>query len=165
VRAALRCIRCGACMNHCPVYQSVGGHSYGWVYAGPIGSILTPMYVGLDKAQDLPAASTLCNHCGSVCPVKIPIPDLLRKLREKAYATGLRPWYERAGLKAWSFFARRPALYALATRVGVRVMKFLGGREGWFHRLPIGAGWTEGRDLAAPPGRTFRELYRERTSR
>jgi L-lactate dehydrogenase complex protein LldF len=165
VRAALRCIRCGACMNHCPVYQSVGGHSYGWVYAGPIGSILTPMYVGLDKAQDLPAASTLCNHCGSVCPVRIPIPDLLRKLREKAYATGLRPWYERAGLKAWSFFARRPALYALATRVGVRVMKFLGGSEGWFHRLPVGAGWTEGRDLAAPPGRTFRELYRARTSR
>src|SRR5207245_5198740 len=74
VREALRCIRCGACMNHCPVYQNVGGHSYGWVYPGPIGSILTPMYVGLDKAQDLPAASTLCNQCGVVCPVKFRCP-------------------------------------------------------------------------------------------
>ncbi len=70
VREALRCIRCGACMNHCPVYQNVGGHSYGWVYPGPIGSILTPMYVGLEKAQDLPAASTMCNQCGVVCPVQ-----------------------------------------------------------------------------------------------
>ena len=85
VRDALRCIRCGACMNHCPVYQNVGGHSYGWVYPGPIGSILTPMYVGLENAQDLPAASTMCNQCGVVCPVRIPLPDLQRKLREKAY--------------------------------------------------------------------------------
>ena len=159
VKDALRCIRCGACMNHCPVYQNVGGHSYGWVYPGPIGSILTPMYVGLEKAQDLPAASTLCNQCGVVCPVKIPLPDLQRKLREEAFARGLRPWYERAALKAWSFVARRPALYALATRIGVRVMKAIAGREGRIHRLPIGAGWTDGRDLAAPAGRTFRELY------
>ena len=89
VREALRCIRCGACMNHCPVYQNVGGHSYGWVYPGPIGSILTPMYVGLEKAQDLPAASTMCNQCGVVCPVKIPLPDLQRKLREQAFERGL----------------------------------------------------------------------------
>ena len=100
-------------MNHCPVYQNVGGHSYGWVYPGPIGSILTPMYVGLEKAQDLPAASTLCNQCGVVCPVKIPLPDLQRKLREKAFERGLRPWYERAGLALWSWVAQRPALYAL----------------------------------------------------
>ena len=82
VREALRCIRCGACMNHCPVYQNIGGHSYGWVYPGPIGSILTPMYVGLENALDLPQASTFCNQCGVVCPVKIPLPDLQRKLRE-----------------------------------------------------------------------------------
>ena len=89
---ALRCIRCGACMNHCPVYQNVGGHAYGWVYPGPIGSILTPMYVGLENALDLPQASTLCNQCGVVCPVKIPLPDLLRKLREKQFERRLRPW-------------------------------------------------------------------------
>src|SRR6266700_2757406 len=76
LKEALRCIRCGACMNHCPVYQNVGGHSYGWVYPGPIGSILTPAYVGLENALDLPQAATLCNQCGVVCPVKIPLPDL-----------------------------------------------------------------------------------------
>ena len=85
VREALRCIRCGACMNHCPVYQNVGGHSYGWVYPGPIGSILTPTYIGLENALDLPQASTMCNQCGVVCPVKIPLPDLLRKLREQQF--------------------------------------------------------------------------------
>ena len=129
VREALRCIRCGACMNHCPVYQNVGCHSYGWVYPGPIGSILTPMYVGLDKAQDLPAASTMCNQCGVVCPVRIPLPDLQRKLREKAFETGLRPWSERAALAMWSWVAQRPVLYAFATKIGVRMMKSWGGSE------------------------------------
>jgi L-lactate dehydrogenase complex protein LldF len=165
VRDALRCIRCGACMNHCPVYQNVGGHSYGWVYPGPIGSILTPMYVGLDKAQDLPAASTLCNQCGVVCPVRIPLPDLQRKLREKAFETGLRPWYEHAGLATWSWFAQRPALYAIATKIGVRMMHWWGGRDGMIHSLPIGSGWTDDRDLPAPAGKTFRELYRQRRTR
>jgi L-lactate dehydrogenase complex protein LldF len=160
VREALRCIRCGACMNHCPVYQNVGGHSYGWVYPGPIGSILTPMYVGLDKAQDLPAASTLCNQCGVVCPVRIPLPDLQRKLRERAFETGLRPWSERAALATWSWVAQRPGLYAFATKIGVRVMKWWGGSEGMIHKLPLASGWTDGRDLPAPAGRTFRELYR-----
>src|SRR5262249_14330480 len=82
LRAPSRCIRCGACMNHCRVYQNVGGHSYGWVYPGPIGSVLTPSYIGLERALDLPQAATMCNQCGVVCPVKIPLPDLLRKLRE-----------------------------------------------------------------------------------
>jgi len=162
VREALRCIRCGACMNHCPVYQSVGGHAYGWVYPGPIGSILTPMYVGLEKAQDLPMASTMCNQCGVVCPVRIPLPDLQRKLREAAFAGGLRPWYERAALKAWSWVALRPSLYALATRVAARALKAMGGRERLIHRLPVASSWTDGRDMPAPAGRTFRELYAAR---
>jgi L-lactate dehydrogenase complex protein LldF len=165
LREALRCIRCGACMNHCPVYQNVGGHSYGWVYPGPIGSILTPMYVGLDKAQDLPAASTLCNQCGVVCPVKIPLPDLQRKLREMAFDGGLRPWSERAALALWSWVAQRPALYAFSTRIGARVLRWMGGRERLIHRLPVGGGWTDGRDFPAPAGRTFRDLYRERKGR
>src|SRR5256885_15437608 len=130
LREALRCIRCGACMNHCPVYQNIGGHSYGWVYPGPIGSILTPSYIGIEKALDLPHAATMCNPCGVVCPVRIPLPDLQRKLREKAFATGLRPWTERTGLAIWSWVAQRPALYALATKIGVRMMKSWGGSEG-----------------------------------
>ena len=165
VREALRCIRCGACMNHCPVYQNVGGHAYGWVYPGPIGAILTPMYVGLEKAQDLPAASTFCNQCGVVCPVKIPLPDLQRKLREHAFEQGLRPWYEPLGLRVWSWFAQRPALYGFGTKIGVRMLKAMGGRDGMIHRLPLAGGWTEGRDMPAPAGRTFRELYRERQER
>ena len=162
VREALRCIRCGACMNHCPVYQNVGGHSYGWVYPGPIGSILTPMYVGLENAQDLPAASTMCNQCGVVCPVRIPLPDLQRKLREMAFEGGMRPWYERTGLAVWSWVAQRPALYGFASRIGVRVLKWMGGAEGMIHKLPIGGGWTAERDMPAPAGRTFRDLYAER---
>jgi L-lactate dehydrogenase complex protein LldF len=159
VKDALRCIRCGACMNHCPVYQNVGGHSYGWVYPGPIGSILTPMYIGLENAQDLPAASTFCNQCGVVCPVRIPLPDLQRKLREKIFERRLRPWHERAGLRAWAWLAQKPALYGLASRVGVRCLRALGGDQGMIHWLPLGSGWTDERDMPAPAGRTFRDLY------
>jgi len=163
LREALRCIRCGACMNHCPVYQNVGGHSYGWVYPGPIGSILTPAYVGIERALDLPQAATLCNQCGVVCPVKIPLPDLLRKLREQQFERGLRPWPERAGFRLWSWLASHPRLYALATRIAVRLLATLGGRERLLHTLPLAGGWTDGRDLPAPAGRTFRDLYAERT--
>ena len=162
VKEALRCIRCGACMNHCPVYQNIGGHSYGWVYPGPIGSILTPMYVGLENALDLPHASTLCNQCGVVCPVKIPLPDLLRKLREKEFSEDLRPWHERTGLRLWAWFARHPGLYALASRSAARFLRSLAGRDGMIHKLPLGSGWTSGRDMPAPTGRTFRDLYARR---
>jgi L-lactate dehydrogenase complex protein LldF len=165
VREALRCIRCGACMNHCPVYQNVGGHAYGWVYPGPIGSILTPMYVGMENALDLPHASTFCDQCGVVCPVKIPLPDLQRKLREKQFERRLRPWHERAGFKAWAWFAKRPRLYGAAAAVGVRFLRRLANRNGMIARLPLGAGWTRERDMPAPAGRTFRELYRQRTRR
>jgi len=162
LQAMLRCIRCGACMNHCPVYQNIGGHAYGWVYPGPMGAVLTPTYVGLENALDLPHASTLCNQCGVVCPVKIPLPDLLRKLREKQFERGLRPWPERASLALWGWLAQYPALYALATSIGVRVLRLMGGGGRLIHALPLAGGWTGGRDLPAPQGKTFRELYARR---
>jgi L-lactate dehydrogenase complex protein LldF len=162
VSAALRCIRCGACMNHCPVYQNIGGQSYGWVYPGPIGSILTPMYVGLENALELPHASTLCNQCGVVCPVKIPLPDLQRKLREREFEGNLRPWRESAGLKLWSWVALHPALYGALSGLGVRLLRRLGGADGMIRKLPLVGGWTDERDLPAPTGRTFRALYRQR---
>jgi L-lactate dehydrogenase complex protein LldF len=155
----LRCIRCGACMNHCPVYQSVGGHAYGWVYPGPMGSILTPMYAGLENALDLPNASTFCNQCGVVCPVKIPLPDLMRKLRERQFEQRLKPWRERLGLGMWGWIAQQPALYAMAARIGARALAWMGGAGKLIHNLPFGGGWTGGRDLPAAEGRTFRELY------
>ncbi len=162
LQAMLRCIRCGACMNHCPVYQSVGGHAYGWVYPGPMGSVLTPAYVGLENALDLPNAATFCNQCGVVCPVKIPLPDLMRKLRERQFERGLKPWTERLGLALWSWMARRPMFYAAVTALGARVLSLLGGAEKLIHYLPFGGGWTAGRDLPAPQGKTFRELYRSK---
>jgi len=165
LREALRCIRCGACMNHCPVYQCVGGHSYGWVYPGPIGSILTPSYIGLENALDLPEASTLCNQCGVVCPVKIPLPDLQRKLREQEFERKLRPWGERAALRAWSWLAARPRLYAFVTRIGVGLLAAMAGSDRMLHRLPLAGGWTDGRDFPAPTGRTFRDLYAERSQK
>ncbi len=158
----LRCIRCGACMNHCPVYQKIGGHSYGWVYPGPMGSVLTPSYVGVEKAMDLPQASTLCGECHVVCPVKIPLPDLLRKLREKQFKKGLRPVYEYFAFSVWAFFAKRPTLYRLATKMAARVLKLWGGHGKMIHALPMAGGWTDNRDMPAPPGKTFTELYRER---
>ncbi|KVP62823.1 (Fe-S)-binding protein [Burkholderia ubonensis] len=155
----LRCIRCGACMNHCPVYQKVGGHTYGWVYPGPMGSVLTPSYVGLDRTLDLPQAATLCGECDSVCPVGIPLSHLLRTLREKQVERRLRPWRERAALAAWGFVARRPTLYALTTKLAVRILERLGGGGGMLRRLPMMGGWMDTRDLPVPTGRTFRELY------
>ncbi|HEY0846429.1 MAG TPA: LutB/LldF family L-lactate oxidation iron-sulfur protein [Noviherbaspirillum sp.] len=158
----LRCIRCGACMNHCPVYQKIGGHSYGWVYPGPMGSVLTPSYAGLENAIDLPQASTLCGECHVVCPVKIPLPDLLRKLREKQVEQDLRPAGERLGLTLWAFVAKRPALYRLATRIGVRFMHAMAGGKKTISKLPFAGGWTDYREMPAPSGKTFRELYKKR---
>jgi L-lactate dehydrogenase complex protein LldF len=155
----LRCIRCGACMNHCPVYQTIGGHAYGWVYPGPMGSVLTPLYMGLDKAIDLPHAATLCNQCGVVCPVKIPLPELLRQLREKQVDKNLRPLMERLAFKAWAWVACRPRLYALATGLGVRYLNWLAGGRDRIRVLGVAPEWTRGRDFPAPQGKTFRELY------
>ena len=161
LQSMLRCIRCGACMNHCPVYQSVGGHAYGWVYPGPMGSVLTPSYVGLENAPDLPNAATFCNQCGVVCPVKIPLPDLMRKLREQQFERRLKPWAERMALRAWGWAAGHPAIYGMMSAVGARLLAWMGGAERRIRRLPFGDGWTAGRDLPAPEGRTFREQYGE----
>jgi L-lactate dehydrogenase complex protein LldF len=158
----LRCIRCGACMNHCPVYQTIGGHAYGWVYPGPMGSVLTPLYIGLENAIDLPHAATLCNQCGVVCPVKIPLPELLRKLREQQVERKMRPLFERIALKAWAWVASCPTLYALGTWFGVRYLKWLAGGKASIPVLGTAPEWTQGRNFPAPEGRTFRELYAQR---
>ncbi len=96
----LRCIRCGACMNHCPVYHAVGGHAYGWVYPGPMGAVLTPSLIGVDKGGHLPNASTFCGRCESVCPMKIPLPKMMRHWREREFERGLNPATQRCGLEA-----------------------------------------------------------------
>ena len=151
----LRCIRCGACMNHCPVYHAVGGHAYGSVYPGPMGAVLTPALFGLEHSADLPNASTFCGRCESVCPMRIPLPKLMRHWREKEFERHLSPATVRYGLGAWAFFATRPALYKAATRIAMRGLSILGGAGHRLKSLPLAGGWTKYRDLPAPEGETF----------
>ena len=158
----LRCIRCSACLNHCPVYGAVGGHSYGWVYPGPMGAVLTPSLIGVAEAGHLPNASTFCGRCESVCPMKIPLPRMMRHWRERQFAAQLTPRTARWGLGVWAFLATRPALYRLASALGARGLGFLGRRRGRFRSLPLAGGWTDVRDLPAPEGRSFMSLWRDR---
>jgi L-lactate dehydrogenase complex protein LldF len=156
----LRCIRCGACMNHCPVYHAVGGHAYGWVYPGPMGAVLTPSLIGVDKAGHLPNASTFCGRCESVCPVRIPLPKLMRHWREREFERHLSPAVSRAFLGLWAFFARRPALYRFATGLTMRALAWAARGKGRFTSLPLASGWTNQRDLPAPQGQTFQAQWK-----
>ncbi|WP_118133400.1 LutB/LldF family L-lactate oxidation iron-sulfur protein [Oceanicella sp. SM1341] len=157
----LRCIRCGACMNHCPVYQSVGGHAYGWVYPGPMGAVLTPSLIGVEEGGQLPNASTFCGRCESVCPMKIPLPRMMRHWREREFEKRLTPSAARYGLSLWAFFARRPALYRFGTRMGMKALRRLAGGRGRLASLPLGGGWTGERDFPAPQGKTFMDQWKE----
>lgn len=146
----LRCIRCGACVNHCPIYGAVGGHAYGSVYSGPIGAVLTPFHTGLEEARHLPQASSFCRRCEEVCPVEIPLVRLLRQWREESFERRIAPRPVRSGLGAWAFLASRPRLYRLATRLASWVLRLLGRSDGRLSRLPLAGGWTAHRDLPVP---------------
>jgi L-lactate dehydrogenase complex protein LldF len=158
----LRCIRCGACLNHCPVYQAVGGHAYGWVYPGPIGSVVTPALVGIENARHLPNASTFCGRCEEVCPMRIPLPKMLRHWREKEFERHLQPTAMRWGIAAWAWLAKRPSLYRKATALAARVLANQGHGKGRLSKVPLASGWTEYRDFPAPQGKTFHQLWKER---
>jgi len=161
-RDVLRCIRCGACMNHCPVYGAVGGHAYGWVYPGPIGAVLTPAQLGVKAGGHLPNASTFCGACAAVCPVKIPLPDLMRKWRQREFDSGGQGVIATQALGGWSFIARRPRLYHGVMRFAALALSTLGRGTGSFGWLPFAGGWTKHRDLPAPQSRTFQQLWAER---
>lgn len=158
----LRCIRCGACMNHCPVYHAVGGHSYGWVYPGPMGAVLTPTLIGVEKGGHLPNASTFCGRCESVCPMRIPLPKMMRHWREKEFERHIQPNGMRRGLLAWAWMAKHPKLYHSASRLVINCLGFMGQRRGAFKRLPLAGGWTAHRDLPAPEGQTFQQQWAAR---
>ncbi|HUF57490.1 MAG TPA: lactate utilization protein B [Thermohalobaculum sp.] len=158
----LRCIRCGACMNHCPVYQAVGGHAYGWVYPGPMGAVLTPSLIGVDRAGHLPNASTFCGRCEAVCPMRIPLPKMMRHWREREFERHGGPAAQRWGVALWRHLATQPALYGLALRVGATGLRLLGTGRGWIRRLPLGRGWTRHRDFPVPQGGTFQSRWRAR---
>jgi L-lactate dehydrogenase complex protein LldF len=169
-RQSLACIRCGACLNACPVYQQVGGHAYGSVYAGPIGAVITPQLFGLAKAAQLPYASSLCGACRDVCPVKIDIPALLLHLRAEVVARHVAQHAagERLVFRAYAAMMRRPRLFEWTTRLGRGVQRLLRIRgpvraqRGIAARLapPLGA-WTAWRDLRPLAPRSFRDLWRD----
>ncbi|MFG2089577.1 MULTISPECIES: lactate utilization protein B [unclassified Spirillospora] len=166
-RAALRCIRCSACMNVCPVYERTGGQAYGPVYPGPIGAILTPQMRGVERAADasLPYASTLCGACADVCPVKIDIPDVLVHLRGKVVESRRRrpvPTPELVLMRGLAWTMGDPRRHETAVRRGARWARLL-SRGGRIRRLPglLGA-WTEARDLPAPPAESFRAWWTRR---
>jgi L-lactate dehydrogenase complex protein LldF len=161
-REMLRCIRCGACINHCPIYGAIGGHAYGWVYSGPMGAVLIPNLIGMDEAGHLPNASSLCGRCEEVCPVRIPLPRMLRQLRRRQFEAGKGSSSMRWGLKSWARLARRPRLYRLAMRIGVGMLGLMGRRKGRFKALPMAGGWTGARDLPAPEGRIFQSMWSKR---
>lgn len=157
----LRCIRCASCINHCPVYTAVGGHSFGWVYPGPMGSVLTPLLTGLEQANALPHACTSCGRCAEVCPSNIPIPDLLRDLREEEAKKQLGSTRWRLGLKAHSQLLNHPRLYKALTSVAIRFLSWLSMGKASFRSLPFAKSWTSERDFPAPQGKTFFSQYQQ----
>ena len=156
----LACMRCGACLNHCPVFVGAGGHAYGWVYQGPMGSVLTPLLTSLEESSDLPNACTGCGRCAEVCPASIPLPDLLRDLRAEQHKQKITPRRWRWGIKFHSRLLRYPRLYQLLTRLAVGILYRLGRRRGSFESLVFANGWTEVRDFPAPQADTFMQQWK-----
>lgn len=172
-REMLRCIRCGACLNACPVYRKIGGHAYGSVYSGPIGAILTPVFKGLANYKDLPHASSLCGACYEACPVKINIPKYLIQLRRDMISKGVTGWREKLIYKVWAASLKHSATYRAANwfqRFAFRLKAKLNGTletrdpyasRGWLDKVPFAGGWTSERDMPSPPKRSFREWWRK----
>jgi len=149
-RQSLACIRCGACLNVCPVYQQIGGHAYGSVYPGPIGAVITPQLMGIEKTAQLPYASSLCGACREVCPVKIDIPRLLLHLRGEITARRKGNAAERLAFKLWARVMMSTSLYKMSSVVG-RLLQ---------HVMPISKAWTSGRDLRPIESRSFHDRWK-----
>jgi len=159
LREALYCLRCGACLNVCPVYRQIGGHAYGHTYPGPIGILLTAMLNGPGAVKDLAHASSLCGACADACPVRIDIPRMLIELRREVDEKRIAPWTERIVFKSFGWLLTRPALYRLAAPVG-RLLQRPFVRDGAIRSLPLFGDWTRTRDLPMVARRTFRERWR-----
>jgi len=168
-RESLYCIRCGACLNNCPVYRHVGGHSYGSVYSGPIGAIITPQLMGIDKAPELPFASSLCGACHDVCPVKIDFPKVLLTLRErivksrKLHIKNTKDIIEKLGIKFWRFTVAHESIYKITNKLSYYLQTPWKQSNGRLRSLPYPfSRWTDQRDFPALAKRTFRDRWKER---
>src|SRR6266516_79692 len=161
LRESLYCLRCGACLNVCPVYRQIGGHAYGYTYPGPIGILLTAMLNGPASVRDLSHASSLCGACADACPVRIDIPRMLIELRREVDERGIAPWPERVVFKALARLLQSPRLYRLAARIGRAAQRpFVS--DGRIRALPSFFGeWTKTRDLPSIAARTFQERWRD----
>ncbi|PSW14267.1 iron-sulfur cluster-binding protein [Photobacterium rosenbergii] len=160
----LRCVRCAACVNTCPAYRHIGGQSYGSIYSGPIGAVLSPLLGGYEDFKELPYACSLCKACHDVCPVKIPLSDLLLKHRQKMAEQGMTPLSERMSVAAFNIINAKPILWDKTVKVGATLASGL-IRNG---KLPLQVGaigeWTEARDLPQPDGQSFRSWFKNRQS-
>jgi L-lactate dehydrogenase complex protein LldF len=172
-RESLFCIRCGACLNHCPVYRKIGGHNYPWVYSGPIGAIITPQFHGVNETPWLPFASSLCGACAEVCPVKIDIPKILLQLRQEVVAEKTRHntnRLERLAFRAWAWVMRHPRVYSLCARLA-SLGAPMPEMNGWIRKVPPElrvsplVNWLSQRDLPPPAPESFRALWRKRSKR
>jgi L-lactate dehydrogenase complex protein LldF len=163
-RETLRCIRCGACLNACPIYRKIGGHAYGSVYPGPIGALITPLFEGLAHYKDLPQASSLCGACYEACPVKINIPKYLVMMRRDINRSHLNGRAERFVYRVWARALLSSAMYALIGKFQKWDLRRRARGTGWVQELPkVAAGWTQIRDMPAPAKRSFHEMWRRRT--
>ncbi|WP_162048240.1 LutB/LldF family L-lactate oxidation iron-sulfur protein [Vibrio taketomensis] len=164
-RDILRCVRCAACVNTCPAYRHIGGQAYGSIYSGPIGAVLSPLLGGYDDFKELPYACSLCKACHDVCPVKIPLSDLLLKHREKMGKEGITPVSERAVVKGFTIVNATPLVWNLGVKAGA----VIGGKLIKNGKLPFSLGaigkWTQARDLPQPDGESFRSWFESRNKK
>ncbi|MEH6568774.1 MAG: lactate utilization protein B [Halioglobus sp.] len=155
----LHCIRCGSCLTHCPVYIGSGGHAYGSVYSGPMGSVLTPLLTSLEESKLLPNACTSCGRCAEICPADIPLPDLLRDLRHEETRHKLSSSRWRLGIKWHAWLCAHPEIYHWLSNALITILSRIGRKKGSFQKLPMAGGWTGTRDFPAPQSSTFMRQY------
>ena len=162
-RETLRCIRCGACLNACPIYRKIGGHAYGSVYPGPIGALITPLFQGLGNYKDLPQASSLCGACYEACPVKINIPKHLINMRRDIVNQHINGRIERSIYRLWAWSLKSSFLYKVICFSQKLVLRMKAKKTGWVKKMPPGAGgWTQIRDMPAPAKKTFHQMWKKR---
>ncbi|WP_286228599.1 LutB/LldF family L-lactate oxidation iron-sulfur protein [Neobacillus mesonae] len=157
----LKCIRCGACSNVCPVYRNIGGHAYGNVYSGPIGAVLTPLLKGYEEYKELPYASSLCGACTEVCPVKIPLHDLLLQHRKDEVEKGLAPLTEKLAFKGFGYMTSHPFVFDKAVKMAHASSAFISKDDHITKGPGLLKGWTEVRDLPRPAKQSFRDWWKK----